>query len=471
MIATARRLHHSRIRAVVLLSLLVSFWSAFAAPTPSSDLATLRKQFDAAQEADDDAATAEIGRRIVALAPNDNATWEAIAQIRYDADDVDGCEEILNAWAHAVKSLPPVYESFRGGVAYKRHDYAAAEKHFLAAVAKQQTGEVAADVFENLGVASVDQAHWIDAEKYFGKAVTAKDSASRRVSHATSLLRLHRWDAAYAEMAKANKIDSEDSEVKEWLPQFERLQKFLPEIKVLDRRIAKLPNDAELLLQRARLFILAARPLLAIDDGKRAMELQPAWVRARIETAEALLDAQEIDAAAKLHVSAKLTRGEDRHVPEELLRELAEEDARCLEEPDSAEALAARSKTLRKLNQFGLALADAGAALALDEDVAAAHFEAAHSFDELGRRIEAMAEIIRATAANPKDAVAWFYRGLLEAKRGEFAAAIESQTKSIALKESLVALKEREQCARRLGKNKEADVDLARIQQLEPKPQ
>jgi hypothetical protein len=92
-------------------------------------------------------------------------------------------------------------------------------------------------------------------------------------------------------MAKANKMDASDSAVKEWLPQFERLQTFLPRIKTLDAQIAKSPNDpaaAGLLLDRARLFTLAGRPLLALDDAERALKLQPASMRARIQTAEAL---------------------------------------------------------------------------------------------------------------------------------------------------------------------------------------
>ncbi len=125
---------------------------------------------------------------------------------------------------------------------------------------------------------------------YRTKAIAAQDSAARRVARATAFLRLHKWDAAYADMAKANKMDATDSEVKEWLPQFERLQAFLPQIKALDAQIAKSPKDAGLLLERARIFTLAGRPLLALDDAQRALKLQPASMRARIQTAEALLD-------------------------------------------------------------------------------------------------------------------------------------------------------------------------------------
>jgi len=66
------------------------------------------------------------------------------------------------------------------------------------------------------------------------------------------------------------------------------------------------------LLERARVLILAGRPLLAIDDSKRAVKLQPASMRARIELAEALLDAGQPENAAKLDVDRYLRRGEDK---------------------------------------------------------------------------------------------------------------------------------------------------------------
>ena len=55
---------------------------------------------------------------------------------------------------------------------------------------------------------------------------------------------------------------------------------------------------------------------------------------------------------------------------------------------------------------------------------------------------------------------------VLEAQRANFSGAVDAQTRSLAVRESLVALQEREQCERRIGKVTEADADLARIAQL-----
>jgi len=110
----------------------------------------------------------------------------------------------------------------------------------------------------------------------------------------------------------------------------------------------------------------------------------------------------------------------------------------------------------------------ARAALAVDDKSAAAHFEAAHDFDGLGQSKEALAHACTATELDPNDSAKWFFRGILERERANFAAAIESQTRSLKIEELLVALDEREQCERRIGKINEADADLRRIRELAP---
>ena len=435
------------------------------------ELRQLRVQLKAAEDAADKPAIIELSRRIVAIAPNDSNAWEKLAQAQLDAEDLDRLEETLDAWQKTVRHPPTAIEDFRGDLSLKRKDYENAERHWLAFLATKPSAADAATEYDELGDLCVEQARWAENAAYRTKAIAAKDAAARRVFRACAFLRLHKWDAAYADMAKANKIDASDSQVKEWLPQFERLQKFLPQIKTLDAQIAKSPNDpaaAGLLLERARIFTLAGRPLLALDDAGRALKLQPASMRARIQTAEALLDDNRAEDAAKLQVGNDLLRGDDKHVSEHALRELGTLDSRLLANPRDVDALAARSKVLRELRQFTLALADARAALAIDDKSAAEHFEAAHDLDGLSQSKEALAHACTATELDPNDSAKWFFRGILERQRADFTAAIESQTRSLKIDESLVALNEREQCERRIGKINEADADLRRISELAP---
>ena len=432
-----------------------------------ADVSQLRKQLAVAEEADDKPAIIELNRRIVAIVPSDSNAWENIAQGQFEIEDYDRLGETLEAWQKAVKRPPAAIEDFRGDLAVKLKDYANAERHWLAFLARKPSPGNVAAIYDKLANLCADQSRWADCASYDAKAIAAEDSASRRVAHACVLLRLRQWDAAYAEMAKANKIDSTDAEVKKWLPQFERLGEFLPQIRTLDAQIKKSANDSALLLDRARLFTLAKRPLLALDDCERAMKLQPASMRARIQTAEALFDVGQPDDAAKLQVSSKLARDKENQVSDQALRELGNEDTQIAQDPGNAEPLAARAKTLRDLRQLPLALADARAALAIDDKLAAAHFEAAHDLDALDQSKEALVHAVKATELNPNDGEAWYYRGVLEAERADFPAAIESLTRSLKLGETLEALRKRENCQRRIGRIDNANADLKRIRELE----
>jgi tetratricopeptide (TPR) repeat protein len=366
----------------------------------SSDVSRLHTQLSKAEEAGDKAAIIELSRRIVAIAPNDSDAWETLAQTQLDIEDLDRLAQTLDAW-QKVRRPPAAIEDFRGDLCLKRKDYQNAERHWLAFLATKPRAADAATEYDKLADLCVTQARWADNAAYRTKAVAAEDSAVRRVFRACAFMRLHKWDAAYADMAKANKIDASDSQVKEWLPQFERLQKFLPRIKALDARIVKSPSDIALLLDRARIFTLAGRPLLALDDADRALKLQPTSMRARIQTSEALLDVNRAEDAVKLQVSKDLLRGDDKHVSEQALRELGALDSRLLANPRDVDALAARSKILRGLLQFTLALADARAALAVNDKSAAAHFETAHDLDGLGQSKEALAQARAATELDP----------------------------------------------------------------------
>lgn len=432
-----------------------------------ADVSQLRKQLAVAEDADDKPTIIELNRRIVAIVPSDSNAWENIAQGQFEIEDYDRLGETLKAWQKAVKRPPAAIEDFRGDLAVKLKDYANAERHWLAFLARKPSPGNVAAIYDKLANLCADQSRWADCASYDAKAIAAEDSASRRVAHACVLLRLRQWDAAYAEMAKANKIDSTDAEVKKWLPQFERLGEFLPQIRTLDAQIKKSANDSALLLDRARLFTLAKRPLLALDDCERAMKLQPASMRARIQTAEALFDVGQPDDAAKLQVSSKLARDKENQVSDQALRELSNEDTQIAQDPGNAEPLAARAKTLRDLRQLPLALADARAALAIDDKLAAAHFEAARDLDALDQSKEALVHAVKATELNPNDGEAWYYRGVLEAERADFPAAIESLTRSLKLGETLEALRKRENCQRRIGRIDNANADLKRIRELE----
>lgn len=433
-----------------------------------NNLAQLRKQLAAAEEAEDKSAVLELSQRLLRFAPTDSDLWERIARAQFDQKDFDRCAATLDAWEKAMRSPPAAIEDFRGDLAAAEKNYDEAERHWLAFLARKPSRSDAASIYDKLANLAAVRQRWIDNEKYRRSALVAEDSIARRVSHATALLRLHQWDAAYAEIAKANQTDSSHAEVKQWLPQFERLKFFLPEIRAIDARLENSPDDVDLLLERARLFARADRPLLALDDCERAMKLAPTSMRARIQTADALLKLNRVDDAAKLQVSAHLVRARDGYLSYEVLTALRDTDARIAQNPNDADALAARARILFDLKQFALAMNDAQNALKIDNQNVAAHVQAANVLDELDQTKDALGEITKATELNSKDAGAWFHRGTIEARRADYPAAIESFTRSLESGEWIEALRARENAERRIGRIDQADADLNRIRQLDP---
>ncbi len=408
----------------------------------------------------------ELGRRVVALAPNEQNVWTEMARAEVEAKQWDRLDETLQAWSKTVARPAAELEALRGTLHQERKEFAEAEKHWLAFLAQKPPAAQRADVLDELAKLCAEQQRWPESADYAAKAVAAEETPSRRAASAMALLHLHRWTAANAEMKRANELQANHPTVKSLLPQFERLQTFLPRIEELGAEI-KSKRSAALLLKRARLFTEARWPALALDDAEQAMTLDPASLRARVQTGEAWLDVRKRQDAARLRMRLDLVRAPDGHVSVQALDQLTEADAMVALNPEQASAHATRANVLRQLHQYPLALDDARAALALDPQSADAQFEMARGLDGLQDQREVLPHLVRATELAPSNPVMWYYRGLEEAQRADFAAAIKSLTSSFNLRPSASALRQRALSLRRIGRNKEADGDDARAAELE----
>jgi tetratricopeptide (TPR) repeat protein len=435
--------------------------------TANEGVPVMRKQLQAAEEASDNAAIVELSRRIVDAQPSDSQTWETLARKQLELDDPDRCAATLEAWQAHVHPRPKKIDDLRGDLAMARKEYPAAAQAWRLAIAADPQ---ATEVLEKLAKLSEYLEHWQEAVDWRTRLLVQNKAAAGLIARANDYVELRAWDKAFADVNEANAIDPSDTTVKGALPGFELLRKYVPQIKELDAQIAKSPNVPLPWLLRAHLFTLSNRPTLALKDSKRAMILAPWMIRARIQAGEALLDLGRGDEAAKLDVSYNLKRDKNNHLPDEALHALGSADDLISKYPGQAESFVIRAKALRQVNQFTLALADAQAAIKLDPGSAAANFQAAHAQDSLGHLREAIVHAERATLLNPGDAVSWYYLGLLEAQRANFRAAIQCQSRSLAIRESSVALLERERCERRIGLIAEAETDAQRRQQL-PTPQ
>ena len=202
-VAMSKIANHLTLRTFVIAVLILLAGSGFAA-TEAPELKQLRDQLNNAQNAEDKPAITELSQRIVAMAPNDSNTWETLAQTQLETEELDGLERTLDAWQKAFKKPPAAIEDFRAQLCFKRKDYSCAEKHWLAFIATKPPRADVASGYDNLAESAAAQSRWADHAAYRAKAIAAKDTAARRVLHAVALLRLHNWDAAYGDMAKAN---------------------------------------------------------------------------------------------------------------------------------------------------------------------------------------------------------------------------------------------------------------------------
>ena len=456
-----------RIAAFILIVLLSAIQSGRLAAATGSSVKELRSELELAIKDDDKPAIIELSRRILDLAPTDSNIWERLARTQLAEKDNDRCAKTVDLWEKTVKPRPAIIDDLRGDLANARGEFKEAERFWRAYFASQPK---AIETLDKLAALFELRKAWHAGVDISNRAIALKDSAGRRVLRARFHLKMRNWDLAFADIYKANALDATDSSVKDWLPKFERLQSYLARIKALDAVLTKPGNGAEPWLERARLLTLAGQPDLALNDAIEAFDnrLPKESMRARIQSGEALLDLGRGEEAAKMNVGRDLVRTEDRHVGEKTLTDLGEWDARISQNSGKSEPFVERANILRHLKQYTLALADAQSAINIDPKNSAAHFEAAHALDGLERIAEALKLAVTSTELNPNSAVCWYYRGILEARRANFVAAIESQNRSLGIRESLVALREREICELRLGRIREAQTDSQRISELGP---
>ena len=426
-------------------------------------LQVLQKQLKAAEEADDNPAIVELSRRIVEVDPKNSKAWETLARKQVELDDLDRCASTLDAWQARIRPRPRIIDDIRGDLANAGKDYVAAEHYWSSYIAANPE---ATDTLEKLARLDEASERWQEAADLRTHALAQSKTGARLIARANDYLQLRSWRRAFADADQANVLEPSDAVVKDALPRFELLRRFLPRIESLDAQIARAPAAPLLWLDRARLLTLGEHPALALRDCEHAMKLAPWMMRARIQNGEALLDLGRIDDAANLGLSYDLLRDKNKHLSDEALRALGSSDDLVLKNPDHPEPFLARANVLYQIKQYTLALADAQTALKLDPSSASAHLQAANALDSLDRPHEAIAHAEKTTLLNPGDAVGWYYRGLLEAKRANFDAAIQCQSRSLAIKESNAALLEREKCERRIGRIADADVDAQRRKQL-----
>jgi tetratricopeptide (TPR) repeat protein len=389
-------------------------------------------------------------RRVVQFAPDDNGAWARLAQAQFGLRDLGALQRTLVEWDAAVRQTSPKYDEYRGDLwlVKGRQDEA------LAAWKKASAGKGRkARVF--IKIARLEQAaeHWQEAALNWTRAMTSGVTAKALLGRATCYRHLHSWDAALGDLQQASRLAPQDPLVRQETARFDRLGKFLDEVRELDKQMSALPDDAGLLGDRALLFLRADDAALALDDTKRAAELAPEAVRPKLLRA---LAERELGrpASRAIHPSLRLES-----LTPEFLQTISRLDADVAADPKSVELLTNRAWHLNEIGQPQLALADARDALANDLKSAGAKAEESYALAKLSRAAEAYERIKEATELDPNFSIAWQYRGELEMGRQDYAAAIDSLTRALAINRTPAALAKREECYRKVGLLAKAEDD------------
>jgi tetratricopeptide (TPR) repeat protein len=447
--------HH---RALILTALLGALLSC--QPKNMSEEKTLRLQLAHEMHHRSYESAIPLARRILRLAPHDHKTWKRLVQAQIGLHDFDGARVSLSDWRVAVQPLSPRIDEFEGDILLQEGSPTSALQAWQRSIAVQPTNRRA---LAKIAAAEQHDGRWAEAMTYWALSLQAHDNATARINRAVCHRRLRQWDDAYEDLHHAQKLGPDDPDVRRWARLFERISKFLDEIRELDARLAALPDDPGLLADRALLLLRSGDAELALEDAEHAARLEPWAMRPRLFKALALIDLNR--ARECLDLSVRLPLRLESLTPE-FLESISRIDSAISVERGNAEHYAARAWQLNEIGQPSLGLEDARIAVRLDDKSAAGWAEISYALTKLGQGQEAFAKIKQATEIDPQLATAWQYRGELEMARGDNLAAIESFTRALALEKTSAALQKREECYRRLGQQARADEDHRALQDL-----
>lgn len=443
-----------------------------------------------AQAANDPAAVAELCRRQLdspegtTVADDPRALLTTAFRAYLELADFPRATRTLERLGRTSGTLPAELDDLRGDLARadKRPDDALTA--WRAALLARPTdpapilGKVA-DVLDAAG-------RWPEAAEAMRAFLKVRPAhAARRARLAVCLLNLGRAEDADREMLAAVRADAADETVKAAAPMFDRLRPQLPALRALETRIkagrppganptydvsAGVKTVESARLDRALLFLANGVNPPALADAAAVAEStggNPA--SARLLQAEALRRSDREDEAVRLRVARLPNAWFADRARFDRLR--AADRAPTLTGPEAARTHLVRAAILLEADQPVLALEDAERAVRLRaETVAAAprspeaEVVLAAALLRCDRRAEALEVARRATTLDPRNADAWAIRGRLEQEGGaDLAAAVDSLSRALAIREEPRWLGRRETCLRTLGRTAEADRDARRL--------
>ena len=419
----------------------------------SAEEKALRAELRKALREDNYAKAAELARKVVAAAPHENGGWERLVRAQIGARDLPAAKETLAEWRRAISRPSAKFHELNGDVAFHEDDTALALQSWQRAIEQRPKKAL---VLRKIARLHQRQHQWTEENAAWTALLELEENPTDLMNRALCRRRLHRWSEALDDFRRAQELAPEDPDVRRGAKLFERLGKFLAEIRELDARLAITPKDDQLLADRALLFLRSEDAELALQDSRAAAELAPWAIRPVLFQAAALFSLGRIEEAEKLGVNRRFRLAS---LTPEFLQTISRLDSEISVERTNAQLYVERAWHLNDISQPPLAMKDAETALRFEPNSAGARAESGYALAKLGRRDEAFEHIRQATELDPNFSTAWHYRGELEMAHGEYLAAIESLSRSLAINQTPAALRRREECYRHVGLLVQADED------------
>lgn len=394
-----------------------------------------------------------LARRILRIAPQDQKVWRQLVQAQLGLHDLDGARVTLSDWRATAHPLLGRIEEFEGDILREEGNVGSAVQSWQKSIAVQPKNR---RVLAKIAATEQRDGRWADAKVVWTRALEIGDNATARINRAVCYRRLRQWKEAFEDLHHAQKLGPEDADVQRWSKVFESLSKYLDEIRELDARVTAIPDDSDLLAERALLMLRSGDAELGLEDSERAARLAPWAVRPKLFESLALIALNRGEECERLSVRLPLHA---ESLTPEFLETIARIDSAISVERGNAEHYAARAWQLNEIGQPALAMQDAQVAVRLDAKSASGWAEVGYALTKLGRGDEAFERIKQATELDPALPTAWQYRGELEMAHGDNLAAVESFSRALALQKTSEALQKREECYRRLGLQARADED------------
>ena len=463
-----------------IIPLLLALWLA-PPPAGAAGNPSLAEQLAQAQEDKDQAAIVELCRRqLEGPAANAAELLTTMYQAQVELGDYTRAAQTLDRLEKASPT-PPAGQvaDWRGDLAVKAEKLAADSIAYWREALKARPDNAPA-ILGKIADACAKSEDWAAGVEALRASLQMKpDHAARHALLAGYLLNTGDLAGADKEIITATRLDAADDTVKAVAPVFDRLRPQLPALRALETQAAKgkpgaaydfrtgAKTSEAAHLDRALIFYRAGAYRSALPDLQAAADATgDTSLTIRLLRAQCLWLTDHAKEAIALRV-AQIGNGiwfDDRARVDHL---------RAADTPAGNGGISAKQHIARA----GVLL-DAGQPVLLLEEVEAgirggeasgtlaneAQLVFAAALFQNDRTGDALATAVRITEMDGKNADAWALRGRLEQEaRADFAAAVNSLSRAIAIRSEPPWVRRREVCLRTLGRNAEADRDAARL--------